>query len=99
MKRNRNIKGKRAAVSACLPNVSAKPAIHTSTRPNAHNDGDTGSLLILQRTAAIPGTKSVRQTAKSEDRLLKIPRRSININQADINGIRRTWEASSFPNE
>src|ERR1700730_39799 len=99
MKRNRNIKGKRAAVSACLPNASAKPEIQTSTRPNAHNDGDTGRIRILQRTAAMPGTRRVRQTATSEDRLLKIRRRSVNINQAEINGIRRTWEASSFPNE
>jgi hypothetical protein len=99
MKRNRNIKGNRAALSDSLPNASAKPAIHTSTKPNAHNDGDTGWVLILERTTAMPGTKSVRQTATSEERLLNIRPRSMNINQADINGIRRMWEASSFPNE
>src|ERR1700730_7968977 len=47
----------------------------------------------------MPGSKSARQVTTSEDRLVKIRLRSINISQAEINGIRRMWEASSFPNE
>jgi hypothetical protein len=54
---------------------------------------------MLQRRIAAPGISRVRQTATSEDGLLKIRLRSMNINQAAINGIRRIWEASSFPNE
>ena|ERR1700675_4736402 len=99
MKRNRNIKGKRAAFSDALPNANAKPAIHTSTKPNAHKDGDIGGVLLFQRTIAIPGVKNRRPTTISEDTVSKIRSRSMNINQADINGIRRMCEASSFPNE
>src|ERR1700730_206371 len=99
MKKNRNIIGNRAARIASLPNASAKPAMHSSTKPNAHNDGDTGWVRILQKTAAMPGINSARQTAASVEGCLKIRRRWMNINQADINGIRRMWDASSFPNE
>jgi hypothetical protein len=99
MKRNKNIKGKRAAFNDSLPNANAKPAIHTSTKPNAHKDGDIGGVLIFQRTIAIPGIKNMRQTRISEDTGLKIRSRSMNINQAQINGIKRMWDASSFPNE
>src|ERR1700693_4740790 len=99
MKKNRNIKEKRAAFSDSLPNVNANPAIHSSTQPNANNDGDKGWVLPLQRTMGKPRTTSAKPTKISEDRLLKIRRRSMKINQAEMNGIRRIWEASSLPNE
>src|SRR5450432_1091249 len=99
MNRNKNNNGNRAVLVASHPKARAKPAIHRRTRPRAVREWDSNLAGELHMTESDPRIARGMERAISEERWLKMRRRSRYSSQAEINGISRICEASSLPRE